>query len=71
MNADVQPSRVEDINRLHAVVLRCNADSRAALNAALTAAWHAGRLLVIERERINAIMRRGASCCSTCATPPT
>lgn len=62
MNADAQPSRVEDINRLHTVVLRCNADSRAALNAALTAAWHAGRLLVAERERVNATMRRGAWC---------
>lgn len=62
MNANAQPSRVEEINKLHAVVQRCNADSRAALNAALTAAWHAGRLLVAERERVNATVHRGAWC---------
>lgn len=62
MNPDAKISHVEEINRLHAVVQRCNADSRTALNAALTAAWHAGQLLLAERERVNAIMLRGAWC---------
>jgi len=62
MNPDAKTSHIEEINRLHAVVQRCNADSRTALNAALTAAWHAGQLLLAERERVNAVMLRGAWC---------
>jgi hypothetical protein len=60
MNAETSPSNLGEINRLHAVVQRCTADSRAALNAALTAAWHAGRLLAAERTRVNETMLKGA-----------
>lgn len=59
MKPDPAPSQIGEINRLHEVVQRCSADSRAALNAALTAAWHAGRLLLAERERVNAILLKG------------
>lgn len=59
MKPEPAPSQMGEINRLHEVVLRCTSDSRAALNAALTAAWHAGRLLLTERQRVHATMLRG------------
>lgn len=53
-------SAVAEINRLHAQVRQCAAQSRGQLTAALVAAWHAGRLLRAERERVNATLLRGA-----------
>lgn len=60
MNAPAPSAGVAEINRLHAEVQRCTADSRAALNAALVAAWQAGRLLRGERTRVDETMHRGA-----------
>ena len=60
MNAPAPSSAADEINRLHAEVLRCAADSRKALSAALAAAWHAGTLLRAERKQINTRRCRGA-----------
>jgi hypothetical protein len=59
MNPDTITSQIGEINRLHEVVVRCTAESRTALNAALTAAWQAGRLLQAEHERINRALLKG------------
>src|SRR4051812_23044735 len=60
MNAPAPSPAAAEINRLHADVQRCNAESRAALNAALGAAWQAGRLLKVERDHVDETMHRGA-----------
>lgn len=60
MKATALSPAAAEINRLHAEVQRCTADSRAALNAALAAAWHAGQLLRAERARVDETMSRGA-----------
>ena len=60
MNAPAPAGSVAEINRLHAEVQRCAAQSREYLTAALAAAWDAGRLLRAEHERVNATMLRGA-----------
>ena len=60
MNALAPSAGVAEINRLHSEVQRCTADSRAALNAALGFAWQAGRLLKVERVRVDETMHRGA-----------
>jgi len=65
MTADVPvpascPSGVEEINRLHAEVVKLSADSRDALDAALGAAWKAGQLLVREKRNVRRSMGPGA-----------
>lgn len=60
MNAQVVPSVADEINRLHAVVLRLAATSRHALSGALVAAWRAGQLLTGEKKRVRRTMGGGA-----------
>jgi hypothetical protein len=45
-----------EINRLHEEVVRQADDSRKRLDAALTAAWHAGQLLLAEQKRVHRTM---------------
>lgn len=57
----VNPSEKElpvhdEINRLHEEAVRQTAGSRQCLNAALLAAWQAGRLLIVEKRRIRRTM---------------
>ena len=51
---------MEEINRLHAEVERLSAESRGALDAALVAAWKAGRLLAVEKCAVRRSMGPGA-----------
>jgi hypothetical protein len=60
MNAYAVSSAADEINRLHAVVLRCASDSRKALCGSLAAAWRAGQLLVAEKKRVRRTMGGGA-----------
>ena len=60
MNAAGAPSAAREINRLHAETVQCAAESRAALGAALAAAWQAGRLLLAEKQRVRRAMGGGA-----------
>lgn len=60
MSAPLVSSVADEINRLHAVVLRCAADSRRALSGSLAAAWRAGQLLVTEKKRVRRKMGGGA-----------
>jgi lambda repressor-like predicted transcriptional regulator len=53
-------ANAEEINRLHAEVIRMSAASRDALNAALVAAWQAGQRLVAEKQKIRHAMGHGA-----------
>ena len=46
----------DEINRLHEEAVRQTAGSRQCLNAALLAAWQAGRLLIVEKRRIRRTM---------------
>lgn len=59
MNAP-ESTTVAEINRLHAQVRECAAQSRGQLTAALVAAWQAGGLLLAQREQVNASLLRGA-----------
>ncbi|OAM87348.1 hypothetical protein OH491_00085 [Termitidicoccus mucosus] len=49
-----------EINRLHAEARRLAGDSRRSLDAALSAAWRAGRLLIAEKARIRHRAGQGA-----------
>ncbi len=60
MKTTSAPSVAREINRLHAEAVQCAADSRAALGAALSAAWEAGRLLIGEKQRVRRAMGGGA-----------
>ena len=51
---------MEEINRLHAEAERLSAESRVALDAALVAAWKAGRLLAVEKCVVRRSMGPGA-----------
>src|SRR5688500_5883879 len=53
-------SRCTQISRLHAEAGRRTMDSRTALDAALVAAWQAGKLLCAERVEVQKRMARGA-----------
>ena len=60
MNTASHSSVAAEINRLHAEAQRQTAASRAALQAAMTAAWEAGRLLIEEKKRVRRQMGGGA-----------
>lgn len=60
MSAPAASTAAREINRLHAEAVQCAGDSRAALHAALEAAWQAGRLLNEEKRRVRRTMGRGA-----------
>lgn len=53
-------SAAQEINRLHAEIVRQADVSQRALHAALAAAWQAGRLLVAEKQRVRRTMGGGA-----------
>lgn len=53
-------SAISEINRLHAEARRFVCESRRSLDAALTAAWRAGKLLIAEKARIRRHAGRGA-----------
>lgn len=53
-------SAAKEINRLHAEAQRLSDESRHSLDAALSAAWHAGKLLIAEKARIRRHAGRGA-----------
>lgn len=53
-------SAAQEINRLHAEVTRCAAESKRSLHAALAAAWRAGHLLIAEKQRVRRTMGGGA-----------
>ena len=54
------PSAADEINRLHAEVVKLSADSRDALHAALVAAWKAGQLLAVQKRHV----RRSMGACA-------
>lgn len=56
----VQSSAADEINRLHQDTVKSCAVSREALGAALAAAWKAGQLLVVEKQRVRRVMGPGA-----------
>jgi len=56
----LSPSGAEEINRLHAEVVKLTAESRGALHAALVAAWRAGQLLIAEKRNVRRSMGPGA-----------
>lgn len=60
MSTPAASSAANEINRLHREAVRRSNDSRAALCAALEAAWQAGRLLNEEKRRVRRAMGRGA-----------
>jgi len=53
-------STTEEINRLHAKVVRSSEASKTLLHAALVAAWKAGKLLTDEKKRVRHAMGAGA-----------
>ncbi len=53
-------SPADQINRLHAEAVKLAAASRQSLDAALMAAWHAGALLIAEKQRVRRKMGAGA-----------
>ncbi|AWI09628.1 hypothetical protein [Ereboglobus luteus] len=53
-------SAISEINRLHAEAQRLVGESRSSLDAALTAAWRAGKLLIAEKASIRRHAGRGA-----------
>ena len=59
MNAAHAISAAVEINRLHEEAMRNSKLSREALDAALAAAWRAGRLLLEEKSRVRRQMGRG------------
>ena len=56
MNLPAVPSAAHEINRLHEEVVRKTGESRECLHAALVAAWQAGRLLLVEQQRVRRTM---------------
>lgn len=60
MTIGAETSAAGEINRLHADVVRRAAESKASLGAALTSAWHAGRLLLAEKRCVRRTMGGGA-----------
>ncbi len=56
----VTTSPADEINRLHAEAVKLAAASRQSLDAALMAAWHAGALLIAEKQRVRRTMGAGA-----------
>ncbi len=60
MNAAPANSVATEINRLHEEAKRNACASRAALDAALAAAWHAGELLLAEKKRVIHTMGLGS-----------
>lgn len=60
MNTIPVNSVAAEINRLHEEAKRSAVASRQALNGALSAAWHAGQLLLAEKKRVQHGMGRGA-----------
>jgi hypothetical protein len=60
MSPTPAPIVATEINRLHEEAKRCSVASRQALHGALTAAWRAGQLLLVERKRVLHDMERGA-----------
>ena len=57
---EATPSEAAEINRLHEESVRLAAASKESLNAALVAAWKAGRLLVAEKRKVRRSMGPGA-----------
>jgi len=53
-------SAAREIDRLHEEVVRCSAESKRSLHAALVAAWRAGGLLIAEKKRVRRTMGGGA-----------
>lgn len=60
MNSTPHTATAAEINRLHEEARQCCHASREALHGALVAAWHAGRLLLSEKKRVNHTMGLGA-----------
>lgn len=60
MNAESVPSAAVEINRLYEVALLHSTRSRESLDAALGAAWQAGRLLIAEKKRVRRSMGPGS-----------
>lgn len=60
MSAPAASSVAHEINRLHGEAVQRAGDSRAALCAALEAAWQAGLLLTEEKRRVRRVMGCGA-----------
>lgn len=60
MNSPAPHSVVVEINRLYEEAQRLAAESRTSLQAALAAAWSAGRLLLEEKKRVRRLMGGGA-----------
>ncbi len=56
MNSTAKASPAAEINRLHEQVVRQTDSSRQCLDAALAAAWQAGRLLLEEQKRVRRTM---------------
>jgi len=60
MNPPAPTTAVAEINRLYDEAQRLATESRASLQAALAAAWSAGRLLLEEKKRVRRLMGGGA-----------
>jgi hypothetical protein len=60
MSAPAPVPAAQEINGLHAEVVRQTGESKHALHAALAAAWRAGQLLLAEKKRIRRKMGGGA-----------
>src|ERR1019366_2008885 len=60
MSAPAAVVVAQEINRLHAEVVRQADTSKHALHAALAAAWRAGQLLLAEKKRVRRMMGDGA-----------
>jgi len=60
MNPPAPITVVAEINRLYDEAQRLATESRASLQAALAAAWSAGRLLLEEKKRVRRLMGGGA-----------
>lgn len=60
MNTAAVTTAIAEINRLHAEAKQHAVASRRALQAALTAAWRAGHLLLAEKKRVRRSMGGGA-----------
>jgi hypothetical protein len=60
MNAPPKASPAQEINRLHAEVVRHTDESRKSLDSAIAAAWRAGQLLLAEKKRVRETMGAGA-----------
>lgn len=60
MKTPAPSTAVAEINRLYDEAQRLAVESRASLQAALAAAWSAGRLLLEEKKRVRRLMGGGA-----------